>query len=256
MIVIFNKNHDLCCNKVSKLSESSMSTIVSHLSDTLIKKQNESDWCLFYIFGDIAWLSWSYSKRFYHSPPQWSNNKIGIVNSYSISMHITAALIMWIIGFYQFRISKQGSSSHKSFGWIYLFCAIIASITGIILSLHNKFTILSQYVLITGSIHIALRVFQGIYFIKYKKGVTNHKQFMVNQWKHTHSILFHRVICEAIQIIFIPNEPINAINYGFIVIIIADLKTNIINFFDVYLRFVILITCIVHNRFHIDHNEW
>ena len=227
--------------------------LLQYFGKTIIKQESSSDWCLFYIFGDIAWLLWSYSKRFQHNPPKWSNNGIGIENSYSMSMHFIAALIMWIIGFYQFRISNKGSCIHKYLGYIYLFCAIIGSITGIILSLHNKFTILSQYVLIVGSIHISLRVLQSLYFTRCNKNIYHHKQFMINQWKHTHSILFHRVICELIQIIFIPNDPLKAINVGFIVIIIADLNVNVTNMFDIYLRAIILIICSIHDGFHIDH---
>eukprot|EP01084_Bolivina_argentea_P250606 419960_1 len=230
--------------------------IINHLSTKVINHQVDSDWCTFYIFGDIAWLTWSYSKRFQHKTPQWSNNGVGIVNSYSISMHVMASLIMWIIGFYQFRLSNKGSKWHKYLGWIYLLCAIIACLTGIILSLHNKFTSLTQYALITGSIHMALRVLQAIYYIRVSKAITNHQQFITNQWKTSHSILFHRVICELIQILFVPNQPLVAINYGFYVLIIADLMSNVINWFDVYLRLLILSICIYNGRFHVDHFTW
>ena len=130
--------------------------LFEHLGSRIIHHDSQYDWSLFYIFGDIAWLSWSYQKRFENDPAQWSANGIAIINSYSIFMHILTSFIMWIIGFYQFRISIKASKLHKYCGWMYLFCAIISSMTGIILSIHHKFNMLSQYILITGSIHISL----------------------------------------------------------------------------------------------------
>ena len=231
------------------------STLFNHLSTDIVdRKHVESDRALFYFLGHIAWIIWSYSKKTNHSDRQWNTNGVGIINSYSIFMHALSGFIMWNIGFFQFRMSAKGSYLHKSLGWIYLFCAIIASISGIILSFHEKFTSLTQYILIIGSIHISLRVMQSIYFIK-QSNMIKHQQMIINQWKHSHVILFHRPLCELIQKLFIPDQPMNAINYAFFPLIIGDLYYNTFNYLDIYLRIIVLIIC-TKNQFHIDHNLW
>eukprot|EP01083_Nonionella_stella_P218338 783044_1 len=233
-----------------------LSTLTMHLCSKLNDQRIGSDWCVWYVVGDVLWLSWSYWKRLEHKPVQWSNNGIGIVNSYSVAAHVTAGVMMWMIGFCQFRVLKKGSICHKYFGWFYVFCSVIGCLSGLVLSLHHKFTILTQYILITGSIHLALRTLQAVYAVRYSKSSTTHEQLMLNQWKHSHSILFHRVICELIHIIFLPHEPLAAINYGFYFLIWADLQANVIHYLDVYIRVMVLCICVYNDRFHVNHNEW